>query len=43
MFVYDYGTGISHYDARKKGTPSNHLATVSFYLDKQTGEFKEKL
>jgi hypothetical protein len=37
--VYDWGDGVGESDAQKRGTPSNHIATLSFYLDKQTGKF----
>ena len=43
LFFYDYGDGVSQYDLREKPTPSNQIATVSFYLDKQTGKFKQRL
>lgn len=39
--VYDYGEGVSSFDARKAKAPSNHIATLSFYLDAQTGKFRE--
>jgi hypothetical protein len=42
MQVYDYGDGVSSYDAEKTKAPSNHIATLSFYLDGQTGKFREK-
>jgi hypothetical protein len=42
MYVYDYGNGVSSYDVRDKAKPSNYIATVSFYLDVQSGKFKEK-
>ena len=38
---YDYGDGVSSYDARKAGTSSNHMATLIFQLDKQSGKFTE--
>src|SRR5258706_7238392 len=42
MHVYDYGDGVSKYDAGKTGAPSNHIATLSFYLDKSSGKFRDK-
>lgn len=42
MQVYDYGDGVLESEARKRGIPSNHIATLVFRLDKQTGKFREK-
>jgi hypothetical protein len=42
MQVYDYGDGVSSYDAAKTKAPSNHIATLSFYLDTATGKFRER-
>jgi hypothetical protein len=42
VFVFDYGDGVSSYDARKASSPSNHIATLYFELDKQTDKFVEK-
>lgn len=39
--VYDYGNGVSSYDARKSGAPSNNIATLSFRFDGKTGKFIE--
>jgi hypothetical protein len=39
--VYDYGKGVSRYDARETNAPSNHIATLSFHLDEKTGKFVE--
>jgi hypothetical protein len=39
--VYDSGNGVSKYEARARAAPSNHIATLSFLMDKQTGKFKE--
>jgi hypothetical protein len=39
---YDFGDKVSSYDARKAGTPSNHVARVAFVLDAKTGKFVEK-
>jgi hypothetical protein len=39
---HDYGDGVSSYDARKAGTTSNHIATLTFRLDKHSGKFIEK-
>ena len=38
--LYDYGPGVSSYDARKAGAPSNHIGTLAFRLDKHTGMFE---
>jgi hypothetical protein len=38
---YDYGDGVSVYDARKTRAPSNHIATLTFQLDQQTHRFIE--
>lgn len=40
--IYDYPPGVYWEDARKAGSPSNYIATVSLILDKQTGEVHEK-
>ena len=42
VYVFDYGDGISFYDARKAGSPSNQIATLYFELDKRTGKFVER-
>ncbi len=42
MHVYDYGDGVLESDATKRGIPSNHIATLVFYRDEQTGKFREK-
>lgn len=42
MQVYDYGDGVLESEAQKQGIPSNHIATLLFQLDKQTGKFREK-
>jgi hypothetical protein len=42
VYVYDYADGVFAREARKNGTPSNHIATLSFELDKKTGKFIEK-
>ena len=42
MHVYDYADDVSKYAARKTGAPSNHIATLAFYLDKSSGKFMEK-
>ena len=42
VHLYDNGSGVSSHDARKAGAASNHIATLAFQLDKQTGKFKEK-
>ena len=42
VHLYDYGVGVSSYDAGKSGKASNHIATLTFQLDKQSGRFREK-
>ena len=42
VVVFDYGPHIYWEDARKAGTPSNYLASVSLIRDKQTGKFQER-
>jgi hypothetical protein len=39
---YDYGDGVTSYDASKTGAPSNHISTLAFHLDKHSGRFTEK-
>lgn len=39
---YDYGDGVSSYDASKTGAASNHIGTLAFHVDKQSGKFREK-
>jgi hypothetical protein len=39
VVVYDYGPHVYWEDARKAGTASNRLASISLILDKQTGKF----
>jgi hypothetical protein len=40
--VYDFGPGISVYDAEKTGAPSNHIATLVFTADKKANKFVEE-
>ena len=42
VVVFDYGPRIYWEDARKAGTPSNYLASVSLIREKQTGKFQER-
>jgi hypothetical protein len=42
LVLYDYGDGVSSYDASKTGATSNHIATLAFHLDKRSGKFTEK-
>jgi hypothetical protein len=42
IIVYEYGHGVAWEAARKAGSPSNFIASVSLILDKQTGKFHEK-
>ena len=42
VVVYDYGPGVYWENARKAGSPSNHIAAVSLILDKHTGKYHEK-
>ena len=41
VVIYDYGRGISRYDARKTGSPTNHLRTLVYRLDPKTRRFTE--
>jgi len=40
--VYDYADGVFASEARKSGTPSNHISTLSFEADSRSGKFVEK-
>ena len=40
--LYDYGDGVSIYDGREAGTPSNHVATLTFSFERQTGKWVER-
>ena|SRR5436190_13583674 len=42
VYLFDYGEGLSATDARKSGTPSNHIAMLTYVLNKQTGKFVER-
>ena len=42
VHVYDYGDGVLAREAQESGTPSNHIATISFDLDIRSGKFVEK-
>jgi len=42
VVVFDYGPHVYWEDARKAGTPSNYLASVSLIRDNQTGKFQEQ-
>ena len=37
--VYDYNDGVFQSDARKAGIASNHIATLIFEMDTQSGNF----
>ena len=38
---YDFGDGVVASEARRRGTPSNHVATVRFARDARSGGFIE--
>jgi hypothetical protein len=40
--VYDWGDGVSNYKNENHMTSSNHIALLSFVLDKKVGRFIEK-
>ncbi|HEY5040453.1 MAG TPA: hypothetical protein VIK53_00435 [Verrucomicrobiae bacterium] len=40
--VYDWGDGVSNYNNMNHMTASNHIALLSFVLDKATGKFIEQ-
>lgn len=40
--VFDYGDGVSSYDAKKSGAKPQHITTLMFRLNNQTGKFEEK-
>jgi hypothetical protein len=40
--IYDWGDGVSNYNNMNHLTASNHIALLSFMLDKNTGKFTEK-
>lgn len=42
VHFFDYGDGVYAGDAHKAGTPSNHIATLTFQWDAQAGKFVEK-
>lgn len=39
---YDWGDGVSNYNNMKHLATSNHIASLSFALDRTTGKFIEK-
>lgn len=42
LVFYDYGTGVSFYDARKNGTPKRQIRTVTYTFDSNTRAFSER-
>jgi hypothetical protein len=40
--LFDCGDGVYSGDVGKSGVASNHIATLSFHLDKQTGKFVDE-
>jgi len=40
--IYDWGDGVGNYDNMKHLAASNHIASLSFTLDKSTGKFVEQ-
>ena len=40
--IYDWGDGVSNYDNVGHMAASNHIALLSFVLDKSTGKFSEQ-
>jgi hypothetical protein len=40
--LFDYGEGVLASAGRKTGAPSNHIATLEFQMDKQSGKFVER-
>jgi hypothetical protein len=41
VVVFDYGLGVSRYDERPKGSPSNHICTLKFRFDSKARTFTE--
>ena len=41
VVVYDYGRGLDEVDARKRGSPTNHLLTLVYRLDSKRRSFSE--
>jgi hypothetical protein len=41
VVVHDYGRGIDRWDAKKNGSPTNHLLTLVYRLDPKTRKFVE--
>ncbi len=41
VVIYDYGRGLDRIDARKRGSPTNHLLTLVYRLDSKTRSFSE--
>ena len=39
---YDWGDGVSNYHNMSHAAASNHIATLSFILNKRTGEFTQR-
>jgi len=42
VVFYDWGDGVSNYNNMKHLSASNHIASLSFALDRSTGKFIEK-
>ena len=42
LYVFDYGDGVLRASVQP-GAPSNHIATINFCRDMQTGKFKQKM
>ena len=40
--LFDFGEGVLTSEGEKLGAPSNHIATLEFLKEKETGKFKEK-
>jgi hypothetical protein len=40
--LYDYGLGVSFYNARKNGTPKREIQTFHYIFDPESGRFVEE-
>lgn len=41
LSFYDYGPGVSYYDAKTNGAPKREICTLHYKLDSKSGQFLE--
>jgi len=40
--IFEYPPGVNPWDLSKKGTPTNHIRTLTYFFDSKAGKFAEQ-